>query len=147
MLILLIHEHGRSFNILIASSFSFLNDSIFFYYIVLSFAWLELPQDILYYLRLLWKVLFSWFLSQSICHLFIERLLFCFVLFVCLVGWFFFLIEFYIQLLCWKCSLPLGISWKNFWVIIYTITSSAVKICWLLLFSQYVSPWSPWVVL
>lgn len=47
-----------------------------FYYTCLLGVWLELSQDLLYYLRLLWKVLFSWFLSQPTCHLYIRGLLF-----------------------------------------------------------------------
>ena len=41
----------------------------------LSLAWLDLHQDILYCLWLLWRVLFSWFPSQSIYHLYEGGLL------------------------------------------------------------------------
>ena len=51
-----------------------------------SFVWLELSQDILYCLRLLWKV-FPWFLSQSICHLYVEGLLDILELILYLATW------------------------------------------------------------
>lgn len=61
MFLLPIHEHGRSHH-LILSSFNHMN---------LSLAWLELLQDIFYYL---WRVVFPWFLF-SVCHLHIGTLL------------------------------------------------------------------------
>ena len=45
MLILSIHEHGRSFHFLISSSFPFFED-LNYCHIGLSLLWLELPQDI-----------------------------------------------------------------------------------------------------
>jgi hypothetical protein len=78
LLSLLIHEHGKSF--IFWYVLEFLSSKIWsVYHISLLLAWLELPQDILYYLRLLWKVLFSWFLFQSVCHLYIEGLLIFFL--------------------------------------------------------------------
>lgn len=41
-----------------------------FYHTSLSLPWLELSQDILYYLRLLWRVLFPWLPFQFTCHLY-----------------------------------------------------------------------------
>ena len=67
------HGHGRSFHHLISSLISFFNE-LKFYRAHLSFACIEL-QDILYYLRLLWKMLLLWFLSQPNCRLYIGGLL------------------------------------------------------------------------
>jgi hypothetical protein len=67
ILILLNHGHVRSFQLLMCCSTSFLSVlKIFFNHTKFSLAWLELPQDILYYLRLLWKMIFPCFLSQSL---------------------------------------------------------------------------------
>lgn len=46
------------------------------------FPWLELPSDILYYIRLFGNVLFCLFISQTICHLYVEELLILSVNFV-----------------------------------------------------------------
>lgn len=46
-----------------------------FYHANLSLTWLELPQDILYCSKLIWKVLLPWFLSQLINHLYIRGFL------------------------------------------------------------------------
>jgi hypothetical protein len=54
MLILLIHEYGRSFQFLICSFISFFKD-LKFYHTGLSFTWLELPQDIFIYFMFIVK--------------------------------------------------------------------------------------------
>jgi hypothetical protein len=58
----------------------FLSYSIVFAILGFGFSWLELQQDILYYLRLLGSVLLSQILSQSVYQLYIEGLLITFLL-------------------------------------------------------------------
>ena len=89
ILILQTHEHRGTSHLLISSSISFFNVLKFLSY-NLSLAWFELPEDnLFYFLRLLWKVLFPWFLSHVICHLNKGRLLI-------------FMSSFCIQLFYWK---------------------------------------------
>ena len=63
ILILPIHENGRSLHFLRSSTISFLRD-LKLYHTGFSLVWLELPQDILYYLWQLWRKLFPQFLSD-----------------------------------------------------------------------------------
>ena len=58
----------------------FLSYSIVFAILGFWFSWIELQQDILYYLRLLGSVLLSQILSQSVNQLYIEGLLITFLL-------------------------------------------------------------------
>ena len=76
MLIILIHKHGRYVQILIISN-CFFQRLEFLLIQVFHFLW-ELPQDIWYFLWLLWSMLFHWFLSQPFYHLYLRKLLIIF---------------------------------------------------------------------
>ena len=137
MLILWIHEHRIYLYLLLSSSISLFKALKLLLY--KSFTNLvELPQDILYYLRLLWKVVFPWFLSQAIRYLYIRWLLFSFI--------FVFELVFYPAIL-----LRVFISYRNFiknllghlCILSY---HQQIKIHWLLPF-KFVSLWSPSVIL
>ena len=66
LIILLIHEHGRSFHLLISSVFS--SNTWSSCHTGFSLAWLELHQDSLYYLWVLCKVVLPWsFLTHLLC--------------------------------------------------------------------------------
>ena len=73
----------------------------FFYHKSLSFVWFELPQDTLYYLWLLGKVLFSP-PSFSVHLSFVYKRATGFYELIC------------IWLLCWKCLSAIGVPWWTF---------------------------------
>ena len=66
--------YRRSVHFLRSFSISFCRD-LKLLYADLLLVWLELPQDFLYYLWLLWRQLFAWFLSQPVYPLYKGRLL------------------------------------------------------------------------
>ena len=74
MLILPIQEHGRSFHSLVSSSISFFKNLKFLSYWS-SICLVRVTPRYLCYLWLWWWVMFLWFLSQPIFHLFKRRLI------------------------------------------------------------------------
>jgi hypothetical protein len=85
MLILPIHEHGRSFHLLKPLIFFFrdlksLSSRTKIFTSRSSLAWLALPQYILHYLWLLQRLLLSCFASQTIYHFYKGRHLMCLII-------------------------------------------------------------------
>lgn len=109
-----IHGYGGSFYFLISSSIPFFNVLRF----LLSESFICSVRSYPKYFMLseaLWKVLFLWFLSQSVCYLYMCRLL----IFLC---WF------WVQPLCLKCLSAGGVLLVEFLgPCKYTIISSASK--------------------
>ena len=129
MLILQNHEHRISFHLLISSSNSFFKD-LKFYHPSFSFGWYELPQDIKNNLKLLGRLSFSWFLSQSLSFVCRRATGFLsLLLFVCL---------FVLLILYPVTLLKMFISYR--WSLV------KLAMIWLLP-SQFISPWFLPVVL
>jgi hypothetical protein len=94
-----------------------------------------------YYLWLLWRVLFSYFLSQPVYHLYKGRLLICFELIL-------YSATFLKLFISWRSSL-VEFLWSYIYIYIYIYILSyhlqieipSLPLC------QILSPWSPFVVL